>query len=432
MQVELQSSEGLIRRLAIEVPASEIDVEVDRRIKDMSRRVRLDGFRPGKAPLPVVRQRYEGQVREEVVGDVMGRNYQAAIAEQKLRPAGNPSIESVEGQPGENLKFVAAVEVYPEFELGDLSALEIEISTAEVTDADVADMLATLREQHADWKSVDRAAKDGDRVTVNFDGKVDGEAFQGGSGEGMQVVLGENRMLADFEKGLAGIAMGEPERVFDVAFPEDYPVENLKGKTAQFTVTATAVEEKALPKLDDEFAARFGSASVAELESDVRKNMERELRQALKRQTKDVVLTAVTDSLTFDVPRALVDEEAVAMRDGFVRQQMPHADASALDASLFSEQAAKRVKMGLVIMEIVKSADLQVDDALVEEFINDIAAAYDEPEQVVATYKGDREMMSNARTVVLEQQAVDHVLSKAKVTKKSQEFKSVMNPAPQA
>lgn len=432
MQVELQSSEGLIRRLAIEVPASEIDVEVDRRIKDMSRRVRLDGFRPGKAPLPVVRQRYEGQVREEVVGDVMGRNYQAAIAEQKLRPAGNPVIESVDAQPGTNLKFVAAIEVYPEFEIGDLSAVEIETTTAEVTDADVADMLATLREQHADWKSVDRAAKDGDRVTVNFAGKVDGEAFKGGSGEGMQVVLGEKRMLADFEKGLDGIVAGEAERVFDVAFPEDYPVENLKGKTAQFAVTATAVEEKVLPELNDEFAARFGSATVAELESDVRKNMERELKQALKRQTKDVVLTAVTDSLTFDVPKALVDEEAVVMRDGFVRQQMPHADASALDASLFSEQAAKRVKMGLVIMEIVKSADLQVDDALVDEFINDIAAAYDEPKEVVATYKGDREMMSNARTVVLEQQAVDHVLSKAKVTKKSQDFKSVMNPAPRA
>jgi len=432
MQVELQSSEGLIRRLAIEVPASEIDVEVDRRIKDMSRRVRLDGFRPGKAPLPVVRQRYEGQVREEVVGDVMGRNYQAAIAEQQLRPAGNPVIESVDAQPGTNLKFVAAIEVYPEFEIGDLSVIEIETTTAEVTDADVADMLSTLREQHADWQNVDRAAKDGDRVTVNFAGKVDGEAFQGGSGEGMQVVLGEKRMLADFEKGLAGIAVGEPERVFDVAFPEDYPVENLQGKTAQFTVTATAVEEKVLPELNDEFAARFGSATVAELESDVRKNMERELKQALKRHTKDVVLTAVTDSLTFDVPKALVDEEAVVMRDGFVRQQMPHADASALDAGLFSEQAAKRVKMGLVIMEIVKTADLQVDDDLVDEFINDIAAAYDEPEQVVATYKGDREMMSNARTVVLEQQAVDHVLSKAKVTQKSQDFKSVMNPAPQA
>lgn len=432
MQVELQSSEGLIRRLAIEVPASEIDVEVDRRIKDLSRRVRLDGFRPGKAPLPVVRRRYEGQVREEVVGDVMGRNYQAAITDQKLRPAGNPTIESVEGQPGENLRFVAAIEVYPEIEIGDLSAIEIETITAEVTDADVADMLATLREQHAEWKSVDRAAQEGDRVTVDFDGKIEGEPFEGGSGEGMQVVLGEKRMLADFEEGLAGIAVGEAERVFDVAFPEDYPVDSLKGKTAQFTVTATSVEEKELPELNDEFAARFGSASVAELEADVRKNMERELKQALRRRTKDTVLTAVTDSLGFDVPKALVDEEAVAMRDGFVRQQMPHADASALDASLFNEQAAKRVKMGLVIMEIVKSADLQVDEALVDEFINDVAAAYDEPEQVVATYKGDREMMSNARTVVLEQQAVDYVLSKAKVSMKSQDFKLVMNPDSQA
>ncbi|OYY55965.1 MAG: trigger factor [Halothiobacillus sp. 28-55-5] len=384
MQVELQSSEGLLRRLAIQIPGNEIDVEVERRIKDMSRRVRLDGFRPGKAPLPVVRQRYLAPVRDEVVGDVMSRAYQAAVVEQKLRPAGNPVIESVTGQPGENLNFVAAIEVYPEFEIGDLTALAIET--------------------------------------------ISGEAFQGGTGEGMQVVLGEKRMLADFEAGLDGIAVGEAARVFDVAFPDDYPVENLKGKTAQFTVTATAIEEKALPVLDDEFAGRFGSASLAELQADVRKNMARELKQALKRQVKDAVLTVVTDSLTFDVPKALVDEEAVSMRDNFVRTQMPNADASALDASLFNEQAAKRVKMGLVIMEIVKSADLKVDDAEVEAFIQEVAAAYDEPAQVVATYKGDREMMSNARTVVLEQQSVDYVLAKAQVSVKPLSFKAVMNP----
>lgn len=428
MQVELQSSEGLVRRLAIEVPASEIDVEVERRIQDMSRRVRMDGFRPGKAPMAVVRQRYLGQVRDEVVGEVMGQSYQAAIAEQKLRPAGNPSIESVVGEPGESLSFVAVVEVYPEFEIGDLAALEIEAIEADVTDADVADMLETLREQNAGWQTVERAAKTGDRVTVNFTGRIDGEVFEGGSGTGMQVVLGEGRMLADFEKGLADIVVGEPERVFSVAFPDEYPVANLKGRTAEFTVTATEVEEKALPVLDDAFATRFGSASVDDLKADVRKNMERELKQAKKRHIKDAVLTAVADSLTFDVPKALVEEEAIVMRDGFVRQQMPDADPSKFDASLFNEQATSRVKMGLIIMEIVRSADLQVDDALVEEFITDIASAYDEPEQVVATYKGDREMMGNARTVVLEQQTVDYVLGKAKVIPKPMAFKAVMNP----
>jgi trigger factor len=428
MQVELQSSEGLMRRLAIEIPGNEIDVEVERRIKDMSRRVRLDGFRPGKAPLPVVRQRYLAPVRDEVVGDVMSRAYQAAVVEQKLRPAGNPVIESVTGQPGENLNFVAAIEVYPEFEIGDLTALAVETISAEVTDTDVAEMLETLRAQNARFEFVDRAAQTGDRVTVNFAGTVDGEAFQGGTGEGMQVVLGEKRMLADFEAGLDGIAVGDEARVFDVAFPEDYPVENLKGKTAQFTVTATLIEEKVLPVLDDAFASQFGSQTIADLQADVRKNMERELKQALKRQVKDAVLTVVTDSLAFDVPKALVDEEAISMRDNFVRTQMPNADASALDASLFNEQATKRVKMGLVIMEIVKSADLKVDEAQVEAFIQDVAAAYDEPEQVVATYKGDRDMMSNARTVVLEQQSVDHVLAKAQVTVKPLSFKAVMNP----
>ncbi len=428
MQVQLQSSEGLVRRLAIEVPAQQIDGEVDRRIKDMSRRVRIDGFRPGKAPLPVVRQRYHAQVRDEVVGDVMGRAYQEAVTEQNLRPAGNPSIESVEGQAGENLKFVAALEVYPEFVIGDLSAVSIETVSAEVADADVADMLNTLREQNAGWAEVQRAAKTGDRVTVDFAGTLDGVPFEGGTGSGMVVVLGEKRMLADFEKGIEGIVVGEAARVFDVAFPDDYPVENLKGKTAQFTVSATQVEEKELPALDDAFATRFGSATVDALKADVRKNMERELKQALKRQVKDAVITAVSDSLDFAVPQALISEEAVAMRDGFVRQNMPGADASQFDASLFNEQAARRVKMGLVIMELVKTADLRVDEALVEEFINDVAAAYDEPAQVVASYKGDRELMSNARTVVLEQQSVDYVLSKAQVTTKTRAFKEVMNP----
>lgn len=428
MQVQLQSSEGLVRRLAIEVPAQQIDGEVDRRIKDMARRVRIDGFRPGKAPLPIVRQRYQGQVRDEVVGDVMGRAYQDAVTEQNLRPAGNPSIESVEGYPGDNLKFVAALEVYPEFTLGDLSALSIETISAEVADADVEDMINTLREQNASWITVDRAAVTGDRVTVDFAGTLDGVAFEGGTGTGMTVVLGEKRMLADFEKGIEGIVVGEPARVFDVAFPDDYPVENLKAKTAQFTVSATLIEGKELSEMNDAFAEKFGSSSVEALKADVRKNMERELKQALKRQIKDKVITAVADSLDFAVPQALTTEEAVAMRDGFVRQNLPGAEASKFDASLFNEQASRRVKMGLVIMELVKTADLRVDEVLVEEFINDVAAAYDEPEQVVASYRSDRELMSNARTVVLEQQAVDYVLNQAKITTKPLAFKAVMNP----
>jgi len=428
MQVELQSSEGLIRRLSIEVPASEIDPEVERRLKDLSRRVRMDGFRPGKAPMSVVRKRYLGQVRDDVVSEIMGRSYEQALSDQNLRPAGSPSIESVEGGPGENLTFVAAVEVYPEIEFGDMSKLEIERPKTEVTDADVDEMIDTLREQNAEWAPVRHKARKGERVTVNFTGRIDGEEFEGGSGEGMQVILGEGRMLKEFEKGLMGIKPSEEPTMVDVTFPDDYPAENLQGKTAQFEIYATAVEEKKLPEVDDAFAEKFGAKTVDDLKKEVRGNMERECAQGLRRRIKDNVLNALADSLEFDIPDALIKDEATNMRDSFVQNQMPSADASKLDADLFREQAERRVKMGLIVIELVKAAELKVDEAKVDAFIEEIASAYDDPQEVINAYKGDQQMMSNARTVVLEQQAVDYVLDKAKVTEKEIGFKELMNP----
>ncbi|MFP4639163.1 MAG: trigger factor [Guyparkeria sp.] len=427
MQVELQPAEGLTRRLEIEVPANEIDEQVEKRLKDMRGRVRIDGFRPGKAPLSVIRMQYGGRVRDDVVSEVMGQSFQKAVEEKELRVAGQPSIESVEGEAGEALKFVASVEVYPEIDLGDLSRLEVETLTSEVTDEDVDEMIDTLRKQNADWKKVRHKARKGEKVTINFVGKIDGEPFEGGSAEDVEVILGEGQMLPDFEKGLTGIKPGEPVTI-EVNFPEDYQAEHLAGKTAEFEIEATKVEEQVLPELDDEFAKKFGAESAEKLREDVRENMERELKQTMRRRNKDRTIEALTDSLEFDVPSALIDDEAVNMRDQFVRNQMPQADASKLDPSLFREQAEKRVRMGLVIMEVVRSADLKPEDERVDAFINEIAAAYDEPEQVVAHYKGDHQMMSNARTVVLEEQAVEHILDKAKVSEKKVPFKELMNP----
>lgn len=428
MQVELQSSEGLTRRLAVEIPASEIDEQVERRLKDMRGRVRVDGFRPGKAPTQVVRQRYGKQVRDDVVNEMLGQTYQQAVNEQELRVAGRPMIESLEGnEPGANLKYVAAVEVYPEIELGDLSALEIETIKAEVKDEDIDEMIDTLRTQHSDWKATRRKAKKGERLTLNFVGTIDGEEFEGGKGEDMQVVLGENQLIKDFEKNLKGLKKGE-EVDFEVTFPEDYAAEKLAGKTANFHVEVTKTEERVLPEVDDEFAQKFGSDDAESFKKDVRENMERELAQTLRRKNKDATIETLTESLEFDVPKALIDDEAVSMRDQFVQNQMPDAEKDKLDPSLFNEQAEKRVRMGLVIMEVVRSADLQVDDARVDEWLNEVASAYDEPEQVIAAYKGDQQMMSNARTVVLEQQATEYIQDQAKVTEVEQSFKDVMNP----
>ncbi|WP_410474007.1 trigger factor [Guyparkeria sp. TX1] len=428
MQVELQPAEGLTRRLAIEVPANEIDEQVEKRLKDMRGRARIDGFRPGKAPLSVIRMQYAGRVRDDVIGDVMGQSFQKAVEENDLRVAGQPSIESIENnKAGEPLKFTAAVEVYPEIELGDLSKLKVETLTSEVAEEDVDEMIDTLRKQNADWKKVRHKARKGEKVTINFVGKIDGEAFEGGSAEGVEVILGEGQMLPDFEKGLKGIKPGEPVTI-EVNFPEEYQAEHLAGKTAEFEIEATQVEEQVLPEVDDEFAKKFGADSADKLREDVRDNMERELKQTIRRRNKDRTIEALTESLEFDVPSTLIDDESVSMRDQFVRNQMPQADASKLDPTLFREQAEKRVRMGLVIMEVVKEADLKPEDERVDAFINEIAAAYDEPEQVVAHYKGDHQMMSNARTVVLEEQAVEHILGKAKVSEKKVPFKELMNP----
>lgn len=428
MQVELQPAEGLTRRLAIEVPANEIDEQVEKRLKDMRGRVRIDGFRPGKAPLSVIRMQYAGRVRDDVIGDVMGRSFQQAVEENELRVAGQPSIESVENnKAGEPLRFTAAVEVYPEIDLGDLSTLAIETLTSEVTDEDVDEMIDTLRKQNADWKTVRHKARDGEKVTVNFVGRIDGESFEGGSAEDVEVIIGEGQMLPEFEKGLKGIKPGEPVTI-EVTFPEDYQAEHLAGKTAEFEIEATRVEEQVLPEVDDAFAGKFGAGSPEQLRKEVRENMEREMRQTLRRRNKDRTIETLTESLEFDVPSTLIDDEAVAMRDQFVRNQMPQADASEIDPSLFRAQAEKRVRMGLVIMEVVKEADLKPEDERVDAFIEEIAAAYDEPEQVVAHYKGDQQMMGNARTVVLEEQAVEHILDKARVSEKAVPFKELMNP----
>jgi len=428
MQVNVEASEGLLRRLSIEVPAAEVDDEVERRLKDMSRRVRLDGFRPGKAPMNIVRKRYHDQVRDEVVSDVLGRSYGQAVQEQSLRPAGSPQIESINSVPGENLSFVAAVEVYPEFEIGDLSKVEVERPVAEVSDEDIDEMIETLRKQRGEWKAVRHKARKDEKVTINFEGRLDGEVFEGGSGEGMEVLLGEGRMLKDFEKGLMGIKKDE-EREIEVSFPEDYHAEHLKGKTAVFSVTCTAVEELVLPEVDDTFAEAFGADSVAALREDVKANMERELRQAIRRQLKNRVLEGLAQVTELDVPTALVEEESRRVRDNFVQQQMGgNADASQLDASLFRDEAERRVRLGLIVAELVKKEDIQADPARVEAFIDDIAAAYDEPEQVKQYYQSNQELMMNVRTVVIEDQVVDHVLEKANVTDKQASFKDIMIP----
>ncbi|MEW5823067.1 MAG: trigger factor [Pseudomonadota bacterium] len=426
MQFTVEATEGLMRRMAVEIPAVQIDEEVERRLKDLGRQVRMDGFRPGKAPAHVVRQRYLGQVRQDVVGDVIERSYGSVIQQQQIRPAGYPQIESVVSEPGKDLSFVASFEVYPEVVVGDMTAIEIERPQAEVTEADIDRMIDTLRTQRAEWKSVKHKAKKGERVTVNFKGTLDGEAFAGGSGEGMTVVLGEGRLLKDFEDGLLGIKSDETKTI-DVSFPEDYPAENLRGKTAQFEITATDVAERVLPEVDDVFAQAFGSENPEALRADVRKNMERELKQAVRRQLKAKVLDGLVKVTDLAVPRALVAEESTRLREQFA-SQMRGGQADEIELEAFFPEGERRVKLGLIVAELVKQENLRVDEARVDELLNDIAATYEEPEQVIAYYRANRELMMNVQTLAIEDQVVELVLGKAKVTDVPTAFDDVINP----
>ena len=427
MQVTLETAEGLLRRLTVQVPAAQIDEAVEQRLKDLARRVRMDGFRPGKAPMPVVRQRYGEQARDEVVGDVIQRTYVDAVTQQELRPAGAPNITEVDMVVGEGLRYVAEIEVYPEFTLADLSTIEIERPKTKILKADVEAMISNLRKQRATFKKVDREAKDGDRVTVDFKGSIDGELFDGGSANDMPIELGKGQLLKDFEEPIVGMKAGE-SKVIEVTFPDDYHAEHLQGKKASFDLTVKEVAQTVLPKIDDEFCLAFGvkEGGAEALEAEVRKNMERELANATKRRVKQQVmdgLLAANEGIT--LPKALVVEEAQRVRQQFA-QQMRGADTNQLPLNIFEPEAERRVKLGLLVAELVRTEGLTVDAARVDALLDDIASSYEDPAEVKVFYKGRPDLMQNLEALAAEDMVVDHVLSKAKVSDVAMKFDEVV------
>ncbi len=429
MQVTLETAEGLLRRLSVQVPAAQVDEAVEQRLKDLARRVRMDGFRPGKAPLPVVRQRYGEQARDEVVGDLIQRTYVNAVTEQKLRPAGGPRITEVDMIAGEGLRYVAEIEVYPEITLADLSAIAIERPKAEIGEADVDAMIENLRKQRVTYNTVERAAAEGDRVIVDFKGSIDGEPFDGGSAQDMPVELGKGMLLKDFEAPIVGMKAGESKTI-EVTFPEDYHAEHLAGKKASFDVTVKSVAEPVLPEIDDAFCAAFGvkEGGAEALRGEVRKNMERELAQSIKRRVKQQVMDGLLAANEVPLPKALVEEEAQRVRQQF-SQQMRGAKADQLPLDIFKPEAERRVKLGLLVAELVKSEGLKVDAARVDALLDDIAASYEDPAEVKVYYKSHPELMQNLEALAAEDLVVEHVLAKAKVTDKPMSFDEVVKPA---
>lgn len=426
MQVSVEANNGLERKLVIDVPAENIDGAVQKRLQEMTRTVKMNGFRPGKVPFKVVQKRYGNAVRQEVLGEVMQRHYFEAIQKEEITPAGYPQLELIENKDGENLKFSATFEVYPEVEVADLSDLEIEKPTSEVDDEDLSKMMDTLREQRGSWAEVKRKAKEGDQVVIDFKGFIDGEAFQGGEAKQFPLEIGAGNMIPGFEDQLVG-ASADSDVEVKVTFPEDYHVEDLKGKEAIFETHVHAVNKKELPTLT-ELAEQLGADDLSALKADVKKNMERELRNAIKSRVKGAVMDQLVAKHEFDMPKAMIDQEIDRMRQEMAQQMnAPKGETPDLPADLFEEQASRRVKLGLVVAEIIKSQELKADEDKVRAQVEDLASVYEEPQEVIDWYYGDPQRLREVESLVLEDTVVDLVLEKAKVTEKAVKFDEMLN-----
>lgn len=432
MQVSVETTSGLERLMTISVPAERIDQDVNKRIQQTARTVKIDGFRPGKVPVKVVKQRYGKGIREEVLGQVVQESFYQALQQEEINPAGTPAIQFTKDVEGESLEYTAKFEVYPAIELADFSAVEIEKKNAEVKDADLDQMIETLRKQQADWAEVERESVEGDRLRIDFEGFVDGEAFDGGKGEGMDLVLGSNTMIPGFETGLVGAKAGADVEL-NVTFPESYQSEELQGKDAVFKVKVAAVSEQVLAELNEEFFEKFGLEEKTEeaFRAEVTKNMGRELKQALKMKLKDQVFTKLLDANAIEVPSALVDSEIDNLRrQAVVQFAGPDSDMdpNTLPKEMFTDQADRRVKIGLLMQEVIKVNELEADDARVRTTLEEMAETYQDPQQVIDWYMGNEEMLGQIKGLVLEEQVVDKLLATAKVSEVEVSYEDAIKP----
>ena len=434
MQVSVESGEGLTKKLLVNLPAERVDAVVDAKLKETARTIRLDGFRPGKVPVRVVRQRFGAQIRQDAYGELIQSSFYEAAQQENLKPVGEPSIELREDEAEGGLAYTATFEVMPEIELADFSALEIKRPVAEVTDADVDEMIQKLREQRTEWIDVELPAQEGDRVTVDFKGFIDGEAFEGGSAEDVDLVLGSGTMIPGFEEGLVGAKAGDEVKL-ELKFPDDYRVEHLAGKEATFDVTVKSVAEPKLPEVDEEFVKSLGveDGTEASLRKEVRENMERELKQKVKSRTKERVMDALLEVHEIQVPAAMVQREAEALKQQTQQEMAQSGQQSTVDlpASIFEPQAERRIKLGLIVGEIIRGNEIEVDQARVDEAIAEQAATFEEPQEIIDWYANNPQARSSVENVVMEDQAVEWVLEQAKVEDENLSFDELVNPKQQ-
>jgi len=428
MQVSVESIGKLERRMQVQVPAERVSKEIASRLKELSRTARLKGFRPGKAPLTVIRQQFGQQVHREVIGELLQSSFSEAVTQKQLAPAGSPRIEPQSVAEGQDLTYVATFEVLPEVTLRPFESLEIERITAEVTEADIDAMIERLRKQQMKYAAVTRAAASGDKVAVNFDGSIDGTPFAGGKGENVAIILGEGRMLAQLEQGLMGAAAGET-RELGVDFPADYRATELVGKHATFKVEVKSVEEPALPTLDEEFCKSFGvtEGGLAQLRQDVAANMRRELDQALRNRNKTAVMEKLYQANPVEVPNALLETQVRDMQVEIMRRTGAKDVSQAPAREPLLEPARRRVALGLLVNDLIRREQIVLDPARSNARLDEMVGAYGDAAALKRAYLQNADAMRQVESLALEDQAVDWILAHAKVHKRPSTFKELMN-----
>lgn len=438
MEVSVENPGGLERRMRVHVPSQRVEDAVAEKIKRVGRHAKVPGFRPGKVPIKVLYQRYGQQARQEVLSELLPSTCSEALGQAELSPAGQPQIELQQQGPGEDLEYIATFEVYPQIELKSLEGQAVEEPETSVEDADVDNTIERIRKQHQTFEGTERAAEEGDRVTIDFEGRIDGEPFEGNSGEDVPVEIGSGRFLNEMENGLKAHTTGESFTV-EVNFPDDYPSQPLQGQRAEFQVTVKKVEAPQLPAIDEEFLKKLGVEEGGEeaLRQKVRESLESERDKAARNRVKQQVLDALHDTNPVEVPKALVEQEIERLR-GEASQRLPEGQRDPerlrelMPDNLFEETAKRRVKLGLLIAEVIKAREIELDAARVDSMLNELASGYGEPEQVIQYYRSNPQLMQGVEAMAMEEQVVDTLLQDVERKSVQMSFDELMKPASEA